>query len=36
MGIASIKIKSDLKVGKYNVITSYGGLKIKNKIVVKK
>lgn len=35
-GIASIKIKSSLKVGKYNIVTSYGKLKVKNKIIVKK
>ena len=35
-GIASIMIKSNLNVGKYKITTSYGKLKIKNKIIVKK
>ena len=35
-GIAAITIKSSLKVGKYKIVTSYGKLKVSNKIVVKK
>ena len=35
-GIATITIKSSLKVGKYRIVTSYGKLKVSNKIVVKK
>ena len=34
-GIAAITIKSSLKVGKYKIVTSYGKLKVSNKIVVK-
>ncbi len=35
-GIAKLTIKNNLKVGKYTIYTSYGSLKIKNTITVKK
>ncbi|MDO5859245.1 Ig-like domain-containing protein, partial [Methanobrevibacter sp.] len=34
-GLAGIVLKSSLKVGKYNIVTSYGKLSVKNTIVIK-
>ena len=35
-GIATLKIKVNYKVGKYNIKTSYGTASVMNKITVKK
>ncbi len=36
MGIATLKVKCNYKAGKYTITSSYGSLKISNKITIKK